>query len=336
MHLVSLLFCTFGYISAFAPKIGTLTSSSISTGTSCSRSSSNITLSLSSRSKTVSQTSKDNNDDNDDDDDDVMFWSERQDWALKDNLPNYTVDINIPKLSTSNSNISSNIDIDSQSQYAMWRAMIREVTELMGYDAEFVRKKHQQQLLKLSKDQNDNVIDNDNDNAIDNDNVIQSPSSSSSSPGILPLIDQFEFTNNGGLSGKINGLPGIAPGTTIQTSPLMHAQLTIPRGYALTQDTYGSTAYELGVPLSGAQYSLDLKNMMLKAGPTGELAIEAISTGRQVLKDSTSNMNIQIDGTDPETNQFLANLGASTAILLGTATAINMLSHHLTVNVFWV
>ena len=39
---------------------------------------------------------------------------------------------------------------------------------------------------------------------------------------------------------------------------------------------------------------------------------------------------------DQETTNMLVNLGASTAILLGGATAFNMLQHHLTVNVFWV
>ena len=40
--------------------------------------------------------------------------------------------------------------------------------------------------------------------------------------------------------------------------------------------------------------------------------------------------------TDPETSQMIVNLGTTTAIALGAATAMNMLSHHLTVNVFWV
>ena len=41
-------------------------------------------------------------------------------------------------------------------------------------------------------------------------------------------------------------------------------------------------------------------------------------------------------GGDPETSQMIVNLGATTAVVLGAATAMNMLSHHLTVNVFWV
>ena len=46
--------------------------------------------------------------------------------------------------------------------------------------------------------------------------------------------------------------------------------------------------------------------------------------------------NIVEELGDPQTSRMITNLGASTAILLGTATAVNILSHHLTVNVFWV
>ena len=40
--------------------------------------------------------------------------------------------------------------------------------------------------------------------------------------------------------------------------------------------------------------------------------------------------------SDAESNQDLAYLGGATAMLLASATAVGMLSHHLTVNVFWV
>jgi hypothetical protein len=47
-------------------------------------------------------------------------------------------------------------------------------------------------------------------------------------------------------------------------------------------------------------------------------------------------LNLAGSVSDKETRDMLTTLGATTAILLGGATAVNMLSHHLTVNVFWV
>ena len=40
--------------------------------------------------------------------------------------------------------------------------------------------------------------------------------------------------------------------------------------------------------------------------------------------------------SDKEANQDMIYLGGATALLLTAATAVGMLSHHLTVNVFWV
>jgi len=40
--------------------------------------------------------------------------------------------------------------------------------------------------------------------------------------------------------------------------------------------------------------------------------------------------------SDVESNRDLAYLGGATAMLLASASAVGMLSHHLTVNVFWV
>merc|ERR1711933_634669 len=51
-------------------------------------------------------------------------WSEFQEWALKDNLPRYMV------------NIANN-----DATFALWRTMCNEVTELGGYDISFLRQK---------------------------------------------------------------------------------------------------------------------------------------------------------------------------------------------------
>jgi len=52
---------------------------------------------------------------------------------------------------------------------------------------------------------------------------------------------------------------------------------------------------------------------------------------------STTRQGIDIAGMDwKDPDGYLVKLGASTGLLLAGATAVNMLSHHLTVNVFWV
>ena len=40
--------------------------------------------------------------------------------------------------------------------------------------------------------------------------------------------------------------------------------------------------------------------------------------------------------SDTETNRDIVYLGGATAMLLASASAVGMLSHHLTVNFFWV
>lgn len=118
-------------------------------------------------------------------------------------------------------------------------------------------------------------------------------------------------------------MKGFADGTSVQTSELVQVQLTIPRGYVLTKD--GSSAYELGLPLSEEGYSLDIARMRINMNE------DEIKKGLVSSIEKTG----QVIG-DQETTTLLLNLGSATAILLASATAINMLSHHMTVNVFWV
>lgn len=223
-------------------------------------------------------------------------WGHTQEWALQDNISKYTV--NIPKLAKSVDNGGSN-----GISYAMWRSMARDTVELSGYDINFIREMHRRQLKK------------------NKDTIAESP------PGILPLLDEFEFRPNGGVAGRIQGLQGISDGTVVETSPLAQVDLTLPRGHVVTDD--GTTAYELGAPFSEESFSLPKytkdagsvtasipNNLMNGVDETARNVIQAVSSG---------------DGGGD-----LANLGKNTAIVLGGAMAINLLSHHLTVNVFWV
>lgn len=140
----------------------------------------------------------------------------------------------------------------------------------------------------------------------------------SETPKTLPLLDQFAFEASGGLSGQVYGIPGIADGTRIVTNEVKEVQLTVPKGYVQTQD--GAVAYELGTPLRES-YSLDVANSKVR-----DVSSLAANTAAGIAKATADE--------DPDT--MLVRVGFLTAVMLGGATAINMLSHHLTVNVFWV
>lgn len=265
----------------------------------------------------------------DDDDDDRLDlpWGDFQSWALRDNLPKYTVDIPTFREGT---NGGGSLGVT----YALWRSLVRDVTELSGYDATFVK----QQQARVLKDEY-NMKMKESEELVGNDNTTISVNRQitlDQVPGILPLLDNFEFHPNGGVSGTVEGLRGIADGTVVVTRSLTQVEKTVPKGFVLTED--GSAAYELGAARTeglsvGGTYSLDgrttfdasqVKNAVGGSVKfVGEVAEEAATT---VVKAAG----------DEETNRMLVNLGTSTGILLAGATAFNMLSHHLTVNVFWV
>ena len=232
-----------------------------------------------------------------------MPWGERQEWALRDNISKYL--ITIPN--NDDDDYEGDEVVVVRHNFALWRSMIRDVPELTGYPVKYVQKMYQQQQKMESKD----VL-----------------------PGIMPFLDQFEFTQQGGISGRSYGLAGIADGTLIETSSVKGVQSTIPDGYIITES---GVPYELGIPL-GDFYSLDgsgntaaRAQMQKMLQSTSIISKSMTETGANLLANgvSKSDNNNIIDSN-------LVNLGATTAILLGGATAFNMLSHHLTVNVFWV
>lgn len=108
--------------------------------------------------------------------------------------------------------------------------------------------------------------------------------------------------------------------------------MTIPLGYVLTEDD--GIAYELGKPLvkeEMLEYSLD--GVARTAGQAaGSLGKQATSTMTAAMRQGAA----ATMGAEEDANVMLVRLGASTGLLLAGATAMSMLSHHLTVNVFWV
>ena len=214
-----------------------------------------------------------------------MPWSEWQEWALNDNLPKYLIHIPGNNNNNNKKNKNKNNHPNEHYSFALWHTMIRDVTELSGYDVGFVRKMHAQSLkaikqpkaLQQEKKIDDNDEDQDNDK--DQDQVQEGLPKITFTPAILPLLDDFQFEPNGGITGKVFGLAGIANGAMIQTPPLDQSQLafTIPNGYVMLQledndddddddDEYNNNgvssnpirlAYELGNPLIPFENGVD-------------------------------------------------------------------------------
>eukprot|EP00547_Thalassionema_nitzschioides_P001180 CAMPEP_0194214888 /NCGR_PEP_ID=MMETSP0156-20130528/16300_1 /TAXON_ID=33649 /ORGANISM="Thalassionema nitzschioides, Strain L26-B" /LENGTH=254 /DNA_ID=CAMNT_0038943249 /DNA_START=68 /DNA_END=829 /DNA_ORIENTATION=+ len=185
--------------------------------------------------------------------------------------------------------------------YGLWRSLSREVVELSGYPADHLRERYEAQ-----QKQNEASPDNLN-------------NSKKPIPDILPLLDEYEFEPSGGLSGRVYGIPGVAEGSKIETTSLRDVQTTVPQGYVLTDEV----VYELGSPLRTPD-SLDgaKRPSIFEAGES--FASNALSLGGEAANKAANS-----DGD-------LIRLGGLTGILLAGATAVGMLSHHLTVNVFWV
>jgi hypothetical protein len=139
-------------------------------------------------------------------------------------------------------------------------------------------------------------------------------------PALLPYLEDYEFASAGGVSGEIYGVPGLADGTRIETSSVTNIEVTLPQGFVRTSD--GSAAYEVGRPK---------REEFLNSVSVDE----ALAQGGELLKN-VKNVGAVEPITVQDGDGMLVRLGTSTAILLAGATAVNMLSHHMTVNVFWV
>lgn len=252
-------------------------------------------------------------------------WSEQQTWMLQDQVPRYTVQVPVTTTTTTTTTFKE----QSLQVYCLWRTLSQEVTEFSGYPLPVLMERYrrvQQQQQQTTE-----------------------PGSSWKSRSatlftVLPYLDEFAFSSSGGLSGRVYGVPGVADGSVIETTPVENIAVTVPRGFVQTQD--GTILYELGRPAAAADgggYSLGY------GGSSGfhtrqELLQEAASRWKQQYQPSlmsatqqlqrslAANNNDNVVVVDPELTQ----LGALTAMVIGGALAFETLSHHLTVNVFWV
>ena len=175
------------------------------------------------------------------DEDFDMPWGDLQSFALRDNLPKYIVTIPVPGKK------------GKYGTFALWRSLLNECTELAGYDVEFVRRRYEEDVKTRDDWKGYQIGEAGADSGSSKKVAI--------APGVLPLLDSFEFHPDGGVKGLSYGLPGIANGSEIRTPPVTDIESTVIRGYIRTHD--GSAAYELGSP-AGNFYSEDMRRNMLE------------------------------------------------------------------------
>jgi hypothetical protein len=242
-------------------------------------------------------------------------WSKAQEWALRDNLPKYIIRIPLRHKSNQESIATTTTQASRSSpqvisSYALWRSLLQDVPELAGYPVDILQAKYMEQC------RNDDMHDSRGLGVI----------------GVLPYLQDYEFSTQGGVCGTVYGLVGVADGSRIETSDVVNVQETLPKGYIQTRD--GSAAFELGRPISEAA---------IFSGKTGEgwkilsAAAPSSKAGAKILQESAETIMIPSRAAGMEdADGLLIRLGATTGILLAGAAAINMISHHMTVNVFWV
>ena len=246
-----------------------------------------------------------------------MPWSEMQDWALRDNLPKYTIMIPLKTTQTVRHQDDKYDDDTNDNSgdivvFALWRTMLNDVPELAGYPIEFLQRIHSQQVLVSSPNNNESKL------------IV--------TPRLLPYLDDYTFASAGGISGNVYGVPGLAEGTRIETTAVTNIEVTLPLGFIRTSD--GKAAYELGRPQQrmGDAFDTGTDQKGLDSHFLAAKTVVAKAGSYNLLQTVQSTASDTIEDADG----LLVRLGATTGILLAGATAINLLSHHLTVNVFWV
>ena len=266
-------------------------------------------------------------------------WSKVQDWALRDSLHKYTIRIPIkrkmpPPSSPSISATLGKTETSAKTQedivltsFVLWRSLLQDVPELSGYPIDFLQARHE----KMQKEQQKQIFDaEDDDKNVTGKNLRPLDSAITTTTtrlGVLPFLQDYEFASEGGICGYVYGLDGVSDGSRIQTSAVMNVKESLPKGYIQTSD--GSASFELGRPLGNDERSTATEAISSTAA--------VAKTTLEKLSDTTNNISLRSASDAAEDSDgLLLRLGAATGILLAGATAINMLSHHMTVNVFWV
>lgn len=240
-----------------------------------------------------------------------------QEWALRDHVSKYAIRLVLDSGDNSDSGKGKHQQLH---RLVRWRSLINGTPELVGYPIDFVIARYAE--IRSSKG--------------DDDDAVSSSTSSSLlfggwSTEVLPYLDRFRFEANGGLSGDAFGLKGIQDGTRIRTNPLVHVEHTIPLGYVVTED--GSVVYELGRPVESSDI-IRPEDVIMTADSVRATTAAGLreSMGSRLAAVNFNNNNNGALLFDPD----LVQLAGLTAVVLTGAWAMQALSHHLTVNIFWV
>ena len=227
-------------------------------------------------------------------------WGNLQEWALRDKLKQYTITAPI-----------DTAESQTLRSFILWRALTEDAPELAGYPIPFLVDRYME-ICSADEVHSD---------------------ARKASNDVLPYLDDFVFESNGGLSGRIYDMVGLAEGARIQTSPVVDVERTLPKGFVQTAD--GRSIYEVGKPASADILTNRMKEFD-GVGRTSKLieqALEQASPTRQT-KDSFPSLNEQKDSS--LLDREVVNLAGLTTVVIAGAMAAESLSHHLTVNVFWV
>ena len=238
-------------------------------------------------------------------------WSDMQQWALRDSLPKYTIRIPIKEKSSLTSATSKEDTV--LSTFALWKSLQNDVPELAGYPIDFLQTRYEE----IHRAEQSKIDAGGDDDGGTIQRVEPSPA-----PGVLPFLQDYAFSSGGGISGYVYGMDGVSDGSRIETSSVKDIKESLPRGFIQTSD--GHASFELGNPLQTDDGAIE------KTSPVKDLSLEGISN--IATTDQIRSLINNVDDGDG----MLLRLGALSGVLLAGATAFNMLSHHMTVNVFWV
>ncbi|KAL3822369.1 hypothetical protein ACHAXA_001746 [Cyclostephanos tholiformis] len=282
-----------------------------------------------------------------------MPWSDAQESALRSSVPKYSFFVAPSASSSATAAVGGSGAGGGGEEEAL---LLRQVSELAGYPPAFLRRMHLRNCGGRRDDDDDRAD-------------VATMTTIADTPGMLPMVDEYDFSTNGGIVGRVYGLPGVADGTIIRTPSLVRAEGTVPFGYVTTMrvgggggecdcydddddDEYDGVgpSYELGTMISSSSSSSSSSTTARSAalaaaarrltlgGRRGDMIDEGEDYSSRRVVDLARGMAETRSGllTDAESNRDLVYLGGATAMLLAGASAVSALSHHLTVNVFWV
>jgi hypothetical protein len=136
---------------------------------------------------------------------------------------------------------------------------------------------------------------------------------------LLPYLDNYQFESNGGVVGQVQGLPGIADDTYIHTTPVHQLAQTMPRGLLWTTTP---TDQEFNSLQRGIWYELGRPRLAISE-----------TDGLPHGDDTDLGRNLPVAAATSNSVPLWAILAATG---VGGVTVANLLSHHLTIQVFWV